>query len=205
MKNVLSLASAVIAASALTASAQYYVNTFNNLNAALPGGDGFVPAPSATTTYSPVGSGVTYNIYSPDNASVYGVTDGSLDTYAFYSSADPFDRLGVQITSGTVLGIGGDFWLDPRSNPQGLLGISVGLSDASTVPFIPNGPNNGFWSPVGTTITGLWLSNLGQDPGAFPAMDNLWIAVPEPGAIITNIIVVIGALGGAWAYRRRKV
>lgn len=210
MKNALNLATALIAASAFTAGAQYYVNDFNNLNTELPGGSASVAGNGPVTTYSPAGSGVTYHIYSPDDPSVFGATDGNLNTFAYYSSWSPFDRLGAKVTAGGVIGIGGDFWLDadpPGSSPitpSPLLGISVGLSDGNVVPFVVNGPNDGYWSPSGLTITDLWLSNNSGDNRLYPAMDNLWVAVPEPGVIATNILVAIGALGGMWAYRRRK-
>ena len=200
MKKILSLVTTLIVASAATANAQYYLEQFNNLNTALPGGDGFVPGGSPTATYS--GSGMNYNIYSPDNANIYGITDGSGGTYAMYGALNTLDRLAVKITSGNVLGIGGDFWLANAAGATvpGLLGITVGLSDNTTANYV----SPGYWAPAGKTITDLWLTNQSGNPDSYATMDNLWVAVPEPGVIVTNPIVLLGALGGAWAYRRRQ-
>ena len=199
MKKILSLATAIVAASALTSGAQWYVNGFDNL--ALPGGAGFIPNSSPLLTYS--GLGITY-----------GVSGSSGDVFSFQypppggtdvavGTVQPTDSLKVQMLGGPVVAIKGDFWLsDSVGAPTaGTLGATVKLSDNSTVPFVFGSP---YYAPSGLTISEFSLYQVSQSTDAFPSMDNFAVAVPEPGVIVTNIMVVLGALGGAWAYRRRK-
>jgi len=204
MKKILSLVSVLVVASALSASAQWYVEPFNNLAAELPGGAGFIPNSNPALTYS--GMGISYKVSGNPGINVFGFTQPPGNTDWAVATADPFDTLKVQVLGGMVVGIKGDFSLtDSAGRPvmQGALGATVKLSDSTTAPFMFGSP---YYAPAGLTVSEFWLNQLGADPNAFPTMDNFGVTsvVPEPGVILTNALVVVGALGGAWAYRRRK-
>ena len=206
MKKTLSLAFAIVAASVLSSGAQWYVNGFDNL--ALPGGAGFIPNSSPSLTYS--GMGITYSVAGlpggdPLNPSVfsfqYPLPNG---TDVAVGAVTPADRLHVQMLGGAVAGIKGDFWLtDSIGAPAaGTLGAAVTLSDSSVVGIPLNAP---YYAPNGLTISEFDLFQISQLDNSFPTMDNFGvIAVPEPGVIATNALVIIGAVGSLVAYRRRK-
>jgi hypothetical protein len=211
MKKILSFATVIIAASALTASAQWYVNTFDEMANYAPNG-GYVP-----NVNLPVfsGLGMSYSISSgvPATGSVYAFqypqfpivppgTDWAI------SPENPFDSLTVKRFTGGVIGIKGSFWLtDIQGNPApqgaGTLGANIKLSNGTDVPF-PLGVGQ-YFAPAGLTVSEFSLFQIGGQPDVWPTMDNFGVTnVPEPAVIVTNALVLAGALGGAWVYRSRK-
>lgn len=216
MKNIFKLLPVLVAASALTAQAQYYVNDFNNLT--WPGGN------ALWNNGKPfAGSGMSYQIFTDDDHT-FG-SWSSIPSGQFYSFEQPgksgdwavgvvdcLQSFKVKMTSANVVGFGGDFFFtDDNGNdlklPPGSLGANVLLSDNSVVPF-PLTPGFGIYNaPAGLTIQGFCAYQI-NNPQAYLSMDNLitgmQTVVPEPAVIATNALMLIGALGGAWMYRRRK-
>lgn len=152
-------------------SANYYLNTFNDLNGTGAGMISYSSTPEGSATLS-------YNITAPSHG-LYFIAPGGNPAPQSYNANDP---LIVTFTSGNVNAVAGNFWQTTGNGTTVGGTLTLDLSDGTEV-ILPSSSFLGFT----TYLSGVYITSLEvtSDGSHYATVDNLIVAdAPEPATLV---------------------